>query len=113
MSGDPPMSKSNGSHQGFFTFHRPPWQQQIPKRLRNAAEWYFGVLPVTAVALLLQTEFVGALVTLGAAGGLYLLTAGWFPSRRINSPVLWWTWVIAWTVLGYGAMVISLLSDFE
>jgi len=101
------MSRSKDALNEFLRINRPPWQERIPTRLRIAAEWFFGVFPLTSLVLLFRAELIGAAVGMGVAVALFLFTAGWSPGRRINNPTLWWIWVISMTLLGFVAMIIG------
>ncbi|MGH8906308.1 MAG: hypothetical protein ACRD0K_07300 [Egibacteraceae bacterium] len=78
----------------WFTFHRPPWQQRLPKRLRLAAEWQFGTLALIASMALLRGEFAAAGFFCLMSLFFFTFFAGWVESRRINNPYAWWAAVI-------------------
>ncbi len=95
----------------FLTFHRPPWQERLPKGLRFAAEWQFGMLLVLAVVQLLKGEFAAAFFFVVMSVFFFTFLAGWIENRRINSPFIWWSVVTVLSALTALAVVGSLFGD--
>jgi hypothetical protein len=74
----------------FLTFHRPAWQEQLPKGLRLAAEWQFGTLLLVALVQLLKDEFAGAFFFVMMSVFFFTFLAAWREDRHIKSPYVWW-----------------------
>jgi hypothetical protein len=95
----------------FFTLHRPPWQERLPRGLRLAAEWQFGTLILGSILGTLRGgELYGLLLGPAVSGILFLLLAGWREDRRINNPIVWWAIVILLSGIG-AAGILSLIFD--
>jgi hypothetical protein len=106
------MTQSKRS--SLFTINRPEWQSNLPRGLRIAAEWQFGTVILAAILSAIRS---GELLIVPAAvfGSfvLFLLTSGYFENRRINNPVLWWTFVIFVSAIGAFAIVILIFDPPE
>ena len=107
------MSQTRRFISDFFTINRPAWQREIPRRLRVAAEWQFGTVPLMAAISLFRGDFVGALVMASISAILFIFTSGWSPGRRINSPLLWWVFVLATSTVAAFTLVYVLIDPPE
>jgi hypothetical protein len=99
------------SQRSWLTFHRPPWQERLPPRLRLAAETQLGTWILAALIMLLRGEVVGAVVLLMPSFLFFTLLTGWREDRRITSPPLWWACVAVATALGALALIGSIFGD--
>jgi hypothetical protein len=95
----------------LLTFHRPPWQEQLPPRLRLAFESQFGTILLGAVIMLIRSQFAGAFVFLTLQFMCFTFLAAWREDRRINSQSLWWVCAIIATLMGFGLLITSIFGD--
>jgi hypothetical protein len=105
------VSRPSGQRSFWLTFHRPPWQEQLPRHLRFAAEWQFGTLPLAALVMLFRGVFAATAALVIASVFCFTYLAAWREDRRINSPYLWWSFVILVTALGLLILVGSIFTD--
>jgi hypothetical protein len=103
---------SQGAAGSFFlTFHRPPWQEQLPPRLRLALESQCGTWLVGAVDMLIRRQVAGALALMIMQLFLFVFLAGWREDRRITNPYAWWAFAIFATLMGFGLLIGSIFGD--
>jgi hypothetical protein len=95
----------------FLTLHRPPWQEQLPPRLRLALETQCGTLLLGAVVMLMRRQVAGAIFFLMMQFFFFTFLAGWREDRRINSPYVWWPFSILVTLMGFGLLIGSIFGD--
>jgi hypothetical protein len=105
--------KRDAAESFSLTFHRPPWQEQLPPRLRLALESQFGTILLGAVIMLIRGQFAGAFVFLTLQFFVFTFLAGWVESQRINSPSLWWACAILVTLMGFGPLIGSIFGDLS
>lgn len=95
----------------FFRFHQPQWQRDLPRRLRLAAQWQFGTIPLAAIVLLAVGQFGLAAILAGFSGFLFLFTGGWSAGERLKSPIAWWGTVILFSGMGaLGLVAIAVVT---
>jgi len=94
----------------FFRFHQPQWQRAMPRRLRLAAQWQFGTIPLAAIVLLASGAFGLAAMLAVFSGFLFLFTGGWSAGERIKSPIGWWATVILFSAMGAVSVVALAVS---
>jgi hypothetical protein len=95
----------------LLTFYRPPWQEQLPPRLRLALESQCGTLLLGAVVMLMRRQVAGAFFFLMMQLFLFTFLAAWREGRRINSPYVWWPCAIFFTLMGFGLLIGSIFGD--
>ena len=92
-----------------FEPHRPAWQERLPKGLRTAAEWQFGMHVLASLVSVMRGGELFALPL-----GLALTAVGWMvltgvrEDRRIESPTVWWSVVVLMS--GVGAAAVATLA---
>jgi hypothetical protein len=102
---------SRRAQRSWLTFHRPPWQERLPPRLRLAVEGQLGTFALAAVVMLIRGQIAGAVGALCMQFFFFTLLAGWREDRRINSPYLWWPLAALVTLMGFGFLIGSIFGD--
>jgi len=103
---------SNFIKDTFFTLHRPAWQERLPRGLRLAAEWQFGMwilLPI--VATFMGGDLLGAVLGIALSGFFFLMLTGWREDQTISNPVGWWSLVLALSALGASGVIFLLVTQ--
>ena len=97
----------------FLTFHRPPWQEQLPPRLRLGLESQFGTFLLGAVIMVIRRQFAVAAVLVMLSILFFAFLAGWRESRRITNPYAWWAFAIFATLMGVVLVMTSVFGDMS
>jgi hypothetical protein len=97
----------------FWTINRPAWQAGLPPTLRIAAEWQFGTWILLAIVGAVRGELLALPAGLGFSFFLFLFLSGWSESRRINTPVLWWAFVLGMSLLPAFSVALLFLDTPE
>jgi hypothetical protein len=105
------VNRQSGQRPFWLTFHRPPWQEQLPPPLRLALECQCGTFLLGAVIMLIRGQVAGAFVFLTIQLLCFTFLAGWREGRRLNSPYVWWPSAIFFTLMGFGLLIGSIFGD--